>query len=333
MTFQGQQADYRGIYNAAQQPAGQNAQGGPIPDLMAELAQIGVTSLVGLTDEQLQAIASRLTAHRNEVIVQQQAAQQQVQQAAQQQAQQAQQQQSAQPGSPQAPSQADPTSAAFRAQYSIPQDIRTVGDITQIPGTSAADFATAQSQNMSLVDWYKYQLQKVSAAQQGQILGESPQFVAQNTPQGYLANTLNGGNISMYGPNAGPEQLAADNAARAEAMRQLGLPPPSAPVPTAAPAPYSPPSASPAPAYSPPVSSSPAVVTQPTVSRVTTTPTAPAAPAITQPAPMTLTEFNAANRAGVIARGTAAGTTVNTATVNNTIASNYEKYLATIKQP
>jgi hypothetical protein len=78
--------------------------------------------------------------------------------------------------------------------------------------------------NLSLVDWYKYQYAKVAAAQGGVIIGESADFLAHSPDAAaYLADTLQGGAISMYGPNAGPEQKALDLAASTQAKRELGL--------------------------------------------------------------------------------------------------------------
>ncbi len=78
--------------------------------------------------------------------------------------------------------------------------------------------------NLSLVDWYKYQYAKVAAAQGGVIIGESADFLAHSPDAAaYLADTLQAGAISMYGPNAGPEQKALDLAASTQAKRELGL--------------------------------------------------------------------------------------------------------------
>lgn len=72
-----------------------------------------------------------------------------------------------------------------------PGEIRTVGDITRIPGTSDTAWAVSQSQNMSAVDWIKYQYART------------------------------GTYVGLYGPNAGAPQRALDAAAIAEAKRQI----------------------------------------------------------------------------------------------------------------
>lgn len=128
--------------------------------------------------------------------------------------------------------------AAIDKVASYGGDIRTVGDYSVIPGATTEQQAIAASTNLSLVDWYKYQIAKVQAALGGTIIGESADFLAYpgRTPATYLAETLNRGNIYMYSAND-PRDLAA----RAEALRQLGLsaiPTTAAPTTsTAAPAP------------------------------------------------------------------------------------------------
>lgn len=100
-------------------------------------------------------------------------------------------------------------------------DIQTVGPLYE---GSKVYTGPPPATNLSLVDWYKYQYAKVAAAQGGVIIGESADFLAHSPSAAeYLATTLQGGNISMYGPNAGPEQKALDAAASAQAKLELGL--------------------------------------------------------------------------------------------------------------
>ncbi len=71
-------------------------------------------------------------------------------------------------------------------------ELRTVGPITRIPGYSDADYAIAQSQNMSLVEWVKYQFLTT-----GKLTG-------------------------LYGPNAGAPQKTLDASAIEQAKKELG---------------------------------------------------------------------------------------------------------------
>jgi hypothetical protein len=98
--------------------------------------------------------------------------------------------------------------------------INSVGPLTDSSGNSASS-----PTNLSLVDWYKYQYAKVAGAQNGTIIGESAAFLQSqgNDPKAYLKDTLQGGNISMFGPNAGPAQKAQDAAASAQAKKELGI--------------------------------------------------------------------------------------------------------------
>jgi len=122
------------------------------------------------------------------------------------------------------PAVASRMAAAVDKVNSYGGEIRTVGPITQIPGTSAADFAKEQSANLGLVDWYKYQYAKVAAAKGGTILGETQDYISSNPdPAAYLRDVLGGGNPSFYGPNAGAPQKAADAAASAQAKAELGI--------------------------------------------------------------------------------------------------------------
>jgi hypothetical protein len=115
-----------------------------------------------------------------------------------------------------APGLTAPLQAAIDKVGSFGGNIRSVSSDT----TAAVSDPT----QLSLVDWYKYQYAKVAAAQNGVIVGESAAFLQHSPdPAAYLAGTLNGGNISMYGPNAGAPQKALDAAASAEAKRQLGI--------------------------------------------------------------------------------------------------------------
>jgi hypothetical protein len=200
------------------------------------------------------------------------------------------------------PGNLDPTSAEYRSFFGIPLDIRTVGDLTIPAGADPAGVALAQSQNMSLVDWYKYWITKVQViVSGGPIIGESQDFLnspQNNTPLSYLQGTLNGGDIRMYAPGD-PRDIAA----RAQALAELGL----TSIPTT-------------------FGNTPAASGQggsPTLN------TGATAGAVRAPAtPMTLSQFNLANRAGVISRATTAGLDPTTSSVNATIASNYQKYLS-----
>lgn len=109
--------------------------------------------------------------------------------------------------------------AAIDKVASYGGSINSVGPLTDSSGNPASS-----STNLSLVDWYKYQYAKVASAKSGTIVGESAAFLQHSPdPNAYLQDTLQGGNISMFGPNAGPAQKAQDAAASAQAKKELGI--------------------------------------------------------------------------------------------------------------